>query len=179
MMTEIPQQRLNDRRHCHNYSQFNHSVGACSNRSIHLHYIDQPVLKQDWQMNHGNFHMEMKVKEDKTIKCVNDQSFFFLQEWPSCNAVKKSWPVKWLEYSFVWKCIIILYVYKRGQWNLIFFPFLGWRKAFSVYFYSILPFPWLTSTVHVQLREFEYSSGYPGDKMIPLGPLISPPHDAE
>lgn len=42
-----------------------------------------------------------------------------------------------------------------------------------------VPFPWLTSTVHVQFREFEYSSGYPGDKMIPLGPLISPPHDAE
>lgn len=75
MSTEIPQQRRNDRRHCRNYSQFKYSVGACSNRFIH--YIDQPVLKQDWQMNHIHFHMEMKVKEDKTIKCVNDQSFFF------------------------------------------------------------------------------------------------------
>lgn len=58
-------------------------------------------------------------------------------------------------------------------------------NALYVYFYvhiflpKPLPFPWLTSTVHVQFRELGYSSGKPGERMIPPGPLISPPHDAE
>jgi len=41
-----------------------------------------------------------------------------------------------------------------------------------------LPFPWVTSTVHVQFSEFGYRSGYPGDRIVPLGPLTSPPHKA-